>query len=259
MEHMEPVPESPLAAAATVEKALDVLFALHESAAPQGVSALGRTLGLPKSSTHRLLASLAGRGLVERDDAGRYRPGIGLVALGLGVLEREPVVAAARPVLEAEAAALGETVFLVAARAGRLVVLEKAEGTGFLRAAPSVGAEVPVHATAVGKLYLAFDPERVEAPRGRFEAFTPRTPGTARALAREVERARERGFADNREEWIPGLSVVAAPVRVRGRMEGAVAIAASTPRFEALGPDALGRRCAIAAERVAARLEGRSA
>ena len=236
-----------------------MLFALHECDAPQGVTALGRSLGLPKSSTHRLLASLTGRGLVERDPSGRYRPGIALVALGLGVLEREPVVAAARPVLEAEAAAVGETVFLVVARAGRLVVLEKAEGTGFLRAAPRVGAAVPVHATAVGKLFLAFDPARVDAPRGRLEAFTAHTVGSASDLSREVERARERGFAENREEWIAGLSVVAAPVVVRKRMEGAVAVAASTPRLDELGIEAMGRRSLAAAARIAARLEGRSA
>jgi LacI family transcriptional regulator/LacI family repressor for deo operon, udp, cdd, tsx, nupC, and nupG len=47
-------------------------------------------------------------GLAEQDPAGRYRPGVALIALGLGVLEREPVVAAARPVLEEEARAIGE-------------------------------------------------------------------------------------------------------------------------------------------------------
>ena len=113
------------------------------------MTAIGRALGLPKSSAHRLLTALSRRGLVEQDGRGRYRPGIGLVALGLGALEREPVVVAARPVLEQEAGALGETFFLVAARAGRLVVLDKAEGNGFLRAAPRVGSSVPVHATAV--------------------------------------------------------------------------------------------------------------
>ena len=137
---------------ASIDKALDVLFHLHGEAAPQGVTAIGLALGLPKSSTHRLLAGLGRRGLVERDSRGRYRTGFALVALGLGALAREPVVAAARPVLESGADELGETVFLVGARAGRLLVLDKAEGSGFLRAAPRVGAEVPVHATAVGKL-----------------------------------------------------------------------------------------------------------
>ena len=110
-----------------------------------------------------MLRSLGRRGLVERDERGRYRAGIGLLALGLGVVDREPIVAAARPVLEDRALALGETFFLVVARAGELVVLDKAEGTGFLRAAPQVGSRVPVHATAAGKLYLAFAPDQVAA------------------------------------------------------------------------------------------------
>src|SRR5512139_554622 len=128
--------------AATVEKAIDVLFHLHDRAEPWGVSDLGRALQLPKSSVHRLLVSLRRRGLVESDERGRYRPGIALLALGLGVLDREPLVAAARPVLESEAARLGETCFVVAARAGALTVLDKVEGTGVLRAAPRVGSTI---------------------------------------------------------------------------------------------------------------------
>ena len=135
----------------TVEKAIDLLFHLHAEAAPRGVTAVGKALDLPKSSAHRLLSTLARRGLLERDERGQYCPGIGLVALGLGVLESEPVVAAARPVLELEAEHLGDTVFLTVARAGAVVVLDKAEGTGFLRAAPRIGSTVPLHATAVGR------------------------------------------------------------------------------------------------------------
>jgi len=243
----------------TVEKAVDVLFHLHAESAAQGVTAVGRALGLPKSSTHRLLSALARRGLVERDERGRYRPGIGLVALGLGALGSEPVVAAARPVLEAEADALEETVFLVAARAGRLVVLDKAEGSGFLRAAPRVGSSVPVHATAVGKLYLAFGDGVVETPAGVFERFSSRTATDAGALSREVDRAASLGFAENREEWIPGLRVVAAPILVSGRMLGALAVAATTPRMQTLGGRVVARRAVAAADRVAARLEGRGA
>src|SRR5258706_7680946 len=146
----------PMQPLTSIEKAVDVLFHLHGSAVPVGVTQLGRAVGLPKSSVHRLLASLLSRGLVQQDERGCYEPGIGLVALGLGAQDRDPLVCAARPVLEAEAAATGETVFLVAARSGRLVVLDKAEGTGFLRASPQIGSTVPVHATAVGKLFLAF-------------------------------------------------------------------------------------------------------
>jgi DNA-binding IclR family transcriptional regulator len=240
----------------TVEKSIDLLFHLHDAGEPLGVSALGRALGLPKSTAHRLLGPLLRRGLVERDAAGRYQPGFALVALGLGVLGGDPLVAAARPVLEDEAEALGETVFLTAVRGGRIAVLEKAEGSGFLRAAPQVGGTVPVHATAVGKLQLAYAPGDVVLGE-RFDAFTPATAATPEALAREVELARQRGFAENRDEWIPGLAVVAAPVLVAGRLVAAVSIAVPTVRLQELGAAQLAERAVAAAGRVAARLSGR--
>jgi len=229
-----------------IEKAVDVLFHLHGEPLPQGVTAVGRALGMPKSSAHRLLASLQRRGLVERDDRGRYRPGMGLVALGLGALEREPLVAAAHPVLEAEARSLGETVFLVGARSGGLVVLDKAEGTGFLRAAPRVGSGVPVECTAVGKLFLAFEPAALPAPE------------RSAALARAVSRARQRGYAENRDEWIPGLSVVAAPILSAGRMHGALALALPSVRMRGLDASRLAARMCDAAAQIASRMEGRA-
>jgi DNA-binding IclR family transcriptional regulator len=240
----------------TVEKAVEVLFHLHGESGPRGVTDIGRALGLPKSSAHRLLTALGRRALVERDERGHYRPGIGLVALGLGALEGEPVVAAARPVLADAAAKLGETCFLVAARSERLIVLDKAEGTGFLRAAPTVGASVPVHATAVGKLFLAYDPAAVAAPTEPFEAFTQYTAIDARRLGLEIERVRQAGYAESREEWTLGLSVLAAPIQFGERLVAAVAIAAPAQRYRELGTDRIAERTLAAAARIAARLEG---
>ena len=242
--------------ATTVDRALDVLFRLLSEPSPVGVTELGRALGLPKANIHRLLTSLRRRDLVERDERGRYRPGFGLVALGLGVLEREPIVAVAHPVLEAEAGALGETTFLVGARAGGLVVLDKVEGDGFLRAAPRVGAQVPVHATAAGQLFLAGAPELVELPPGSLERFTEQSPRSRPELERQSREAFERGWAHNRDAWIEGLSVVAAPIVTRGRLRAALAVAATTPRMTSLGPEAVAERAMAASRRVAGRLEG---
>ena len=155
---------------------------------------------LPKSTAHRLLASLSRRGLVERDALGRYRPGIALVALGLGVLEREPLVEASRARSRAHRRDAGRDDLPRPARArAGSYVLDKQEGTGFLRAAPRVGSEIPAHATAIGKLYLAFAPEelrRADATLHRFTRATLVEPGRARA--RDRARARERLRRDAR-------------------------------------------------------------
>jgi DNA-binding IclR family transcriptional regulator len=121
-----------------------------------------------------------------------------------------------------------------------------------------VGESIPVHATAVGKLYLAFDPAHIEAAAPAAE-FTPRTLADPAALRAEVELVRTRGWATNRDEWVEGLSVVAAPVRRArpGVLDGAVALAAASARLDALGVEATAARVLAAAASAAARLDGR--
>ncbi|MBN2194320.1 MAG: IclR family transcriptional regulator [Polyangiaceae bacterium] len=240
----------------SIDKALDVLFALHHRDQACGVTELARHLELPKSTTHRLLTTLSRRSLVERDGRGRYRLGFGLVALGLGALEQEPLVHAAREPLAAEAARLGETVFLVASRGGALRVLERAEGTGVLRASPRIGSTVPAHATAVGKVYFAWAPGAVPVPDEPLERFTQRTVRSLAALRRTLPAVRERGFAVSNEEWIEGLAVVAAPVQAHAGLLGTIAIATAAPRLQALGAEALGDRAIAVARAVEARLRG---
>jgi DNA-binding IclR family transcriptional regulator len=243
----------------TVEKALDVLYCLHESHAPLGVTQIGRSLSLPKSTTHRLLAALGRRGLVDRDPRGRYRPGMALVTLASGLLERDPVVVAARPVLEEQAAAHGETIFLAAMRAGRILVLDKEEGSGFLRAAPRVGTEIPAYATAIGKLYMALAPDAVSLPEGPIHAFTPLTCLPGPALDREIARVRTQGWASNLDEWILGLTGLAAPVLQAGRMVAAVAVAGASSRFPPLEHGRFIQEILAAGRAIAERLEGRVA
>ena len=241
-----------------IDKALDVLFHLHASPLALGVSELGRSLSLPRSSAHRLLSSLKRRGLVEQDTAGRYRPGVGLIALASGVLERDPLVAAARPVLEEGAERLGDTFFLVAARSTKLVVLDKAEGTGVLRASPRLGSTIPVHATAVGKLYLALAPEQLPAPDPEpvRERFTDHTRADDATLRAEARAAAAQGYATNRQEWIEGLYVVAAPILIADRMYGAVCAALPTTRMQQLAEADVAKPVMAAAQQIARRLRG---
>jgi len=238
----------------TVDNAVDLLFQLAAEEESQGVSSLARVLELPKANVHRLLSTLLRRGLVERDDRRRYRAGPALVALGLGGLDRDPVAAAARHEVEAAATELGETVFLAGPRAGRLLILDKAEGQGFLRAAPRVGETIPVHATAIGKLVRAHAPDLVPLGAREFERFTAATATDHATLDAEVERAALRGWAENRGEWIEGMSVIAVPIFRDARFVAALAVAAATARIDALGALPTADRLRAAATRIEERL-----
>lgn len=241
-----------MAGAATVEKALDVLFYLHDAGIALGLSEIGRALDLPKSSCHRLLAALIRREMVERDELGQYRPGLALLSLGIGAQGREPVVAAARPVLEAEARAIGETVFVVGMRRGSLRVLDKYEGSGFLRAAPEVGDVIPSDVTAAGKLYRVFgDPAEFESD-ARAASFT-----------NEGEVVSGRGYATNRDAWIDGLSVLGVPIWQQEaastrRLAATLALAAPSARFDVIGEERIARRLLAAADEISGRLGARN-
>lgn len=193
-----------------------MLEALREARGSLALAELAAQLELPKATTHRLLANLIDCDWVEADGRGRYRLGSGLLRLALGVLSEEPVVKAARPHLESAVAKLGETFFVVVARAGRLRVLDKVEGTGMLRAAPEVGSEVPAASTASGRLYAALAPEMLNSNSAELRSLK-----TSDAVAR----VRKAGFEVNHGEWIDGLGVVAAPVIVNGRLHGCITCA----------------------------------
>ena len=237
----------------TIDKALDALFVISESRTAMRLTDIAAALKLPRSTTHRLLIPLVTRALVEQDEKSRYRSGVGLIALGLNGQANEPIAALAQPILEAAAYDLGETFFLVVSRGGRLVVLEKAEGNGFLRAAPRLGSEVPVHATAVGKLFLAFDP-LFSAP-DKLERFTANTVRSRAALHKQIGTAAKQAWAINDEEWQTGLSVIAASVVAGGRLIACVALAMVAARFHELGQRAALRHVRHAADGIAIKME----
>ena len=239
-----------------VDKALQVLLHLHREREDCGVTAIGRALGLPKSTTHRLLAALGRRGVVERDGRGRYRPGVALISLGLGALEQEPVTALAAPVLERLAEDSGETVFLSAIRSGSLLVLDKREGKGFLRASPRIGAELPFHATAIGKLYLALDPQ--SCPEPERVRFTDHTLTTTSLLQSSLAMIADRRWAAQSGEWVPGLSGVAAPIVVRERVVAALAISGPSSHLDGPNRNLFVALARSGADEIASRMNGSS-
>ena len=109
-------------------------------------------------------------------------------------------------------------------------------------------------ATTGGDLARAMD-MAASAPPRHSQARSYFCLGRAGARGR-LERVRRQGYAENRDEWIPGLSAIAAPVLVAERMVAAVAVATSSPRLEALRSAAIARRIVEAARRIGERMEG---
>ncbi len=117
---------------------------------------ISRHVGLSASTTHRLLRALTQAGYVDQDHSTeRYGLGIGVAVLGQRAIERAGYQLA-RPVLAALSERTGESASLGVRRGTEVVVLDRVVGPAPLRFDHPAGAELAVHASAMGKVLLAF-------------------------------------------------------------------------------------------------------
>ena len=148
----------------------------------------------------------------------QYRLGMGIAVLGQRALEHSGY-GLARPVLERLSAETGESASLGIRRGTEVVVIERTSGSAALRFDHPTGAEIAMHASAMGKVLLAFSTEAIETEAdrlGHLEAFTDATITTTEALIAELVAVTSVGYATNHEERYAGVCGVAAPVRSSG-------------------------------------------
>ncbi|RLV47815.1 IclR family transcriptional regulator [Nocardioides mangrovicus] len=168
------------------------------------------TCGLPKSTTSRLLTALERTELVERNDAGSYVAGPLFWLYAARHDPWEEWVRVAQPTLELVGEDTGETVNLAVARGDRVVHVAQVDSTFMLGARDWTQVEVPNHASALGKVLLAYD---VLPMTARLEPVTEATVTSLTELRRRLRSVVAEGWASTVDELEIGLCAVAVPVR----------------------------------------------
>lgn len=238
--------------AKAVERAFDVLSVLGERPDGATLADLTRATGVPGSTLLGILGSLRERKIV-REDGKRYALDVGVLELGQAYFEGSDLTGLFFPVGRRLCAALDETVQLGVLSGASAVYIARHESTQPVRLVAKVGRRLPAHASAVGKALLAeMADSDVVALLGHepFASVTEKTLTTYDALRRALETTRRKGFAESREEYIPGLHCVSAPVFDRSGSTVA-AITVSVPCFRMDRP----RRDGIALEVIGAAAE----
>ncbi len=229
---------------ASVTRAVALLDALAESPDGLRVSELARRIGVNASSASRLLATLERGGLVDRDPGGAYRLGLHLVAMADAVLARLDVRELARPRLRALAAETGESATLSVPAGREAVTVDFVPAESSVVSMARLGRPSVAHATATGKVMLAFG--AVGPAALDLAHYTEQTIVSPEALADEVEAVRDRGWAEAVGEREPDLVGLAAPIFGRGvKLEAIVGLQGPATRLaaerrEAVLPSLLG-------------------
>ncbi|ASY27956.1 IclR family transcriptional regulator [Candidatus Planktophila limnetica] len=213
-----------------IDRATALLSDVLQSQTPPLLGSLARAHDIPKSTTSRILGALERAGLVQRDRNGAFLAGQVLTSFAREQNQDSVLVTRMRAVLESLSEQTGETANLAVPGNGFINLLDQVDGQYLLGATNWIGKQVPYHASALGKVLLAYSAVTISA--GRLERLTDKTITSRTRLLEELEEVRRRGFAIISDELEVGLVAVAAPIREQdGRVVGAISVSGPSTRL----------------------------
>ena len=233
-------------------KVVALLDAFSPTEPELSLNELARRTGLPVSTTYRLASELVGWGGLERASGSGYRIGLRLWEIGSLAPRGETVRDVALPFMHDLHQATGENVHLAVLEGHEALYVDKIAGRRWVSPKSRRGGRLPLHATGVGKVLLAFAPRELvdEVIAAGLTRYTPHTIGTPGHLRRALSDIRRTGVAFAREEMVPGTTSVAAPIFDADRRVAAalaVVLRSSRPDLRRLAPAV--RTAAISASR----------
>jgi len=200
----------------TVDRALRLLLLFEEVDQEYRVGEMAAMLGIDKSSASRLAATLANRGFLERvpgSEAFRIGPELGRLGV-LNTGSSHNLIDLARRPMENLATETAETVNLARLEDRKVVNIAQIDGAHLVGVGDWVGWKTEPHATANGKVLLAFTENLPEdlSLQTPLETFTRQTITNVKDLRSELERVRSEGWASTLGELEEGFNGVAVPV-----------------------------------------------
>jgi DNA-binding IclR family transcriptional regulator len=209
-----------------------IIEALAAAGQPMRLTALANRLGEPKARTHRHLATLKHLGFVDQDTQSEcYKLGPKLAHIGQAAMDQFDLRRLAEPYMLKLRDLTGQTVVLSIPASGDAIVNAVCESANLVTISVRLGYRLPAHASAQGRLTLAFAPSDIQQRvlARKLPALTPRTIPDAAVLRERLPRIREQLFEVSMDETLLGISAVAAPIfNFDGEMVGALAVVGTT-------------------------------
>jgi DNA-binding IclR family transcriptional regulator len=220
------------------ERLILLLTAFAEGPDVMSVKELAEKLGLPQSSTHRLLESLVATGLIGRAPHRKYRIGTELFRLAAIVEDRFELVATARPIMQQVVAASGETCLLLTRSRSTYLLAEKCDSPSPLRFRFQLHQNLSLLWGSAGRAILAWlemaDIRRVIEEAEEAPASHERVPAYQDLLGRLAE-IKQQGFAFTKgQRSVPDAVGMGVPFfDVGGQVCGSLAVVAPEFRLNA--------------------------
>ncbi len=198
-----------------LQRGLQILHLFSGSSRGLTAKQVAAASKLPVSTVHRFLANLVSSGFLNRDAEGMHCLGIACFSIGQAAAVQLDIRRLSLPYLRELNQQTRETVHLTVRHGLSAVYVEKLDSPEPLRIYSRIGASVPLHCTAVGKVLLAYlppDEQQRILPKLELKRLTPNTVGNMQELKTELFRVRKNGHALDIEEHELHIRCAAAPI-----------------------------------------------
>lgn len=222
----------------TTSRILDILetVSLHQEGI--SLSEIAKTLGIPKSSIHPILATLADRNYLKANKREqRYTLGENLFVLGNTYVNESNILDKIKEVLLHVAEKTSETLYFGVLSNLDVLYLIKADQFSNFRVVSNPGNTLPAYSTGYGKALLSqFSPNQICSlyPSGTLQQITANTLSTVAALNDQLEEIRKTGFSYEKGESTTGIQCVAVPIRSDNKVLAGVSIAVPVFRYDSV-------------------------
>ena len=216
------------------ERVLDILELLSNSEEGMTLTELAKALNAPKSSIMPLVHTMTARNFIYmQKDTLRYRIGVATYSVGVAYNNRKTSLQFIQQEMNNITALSNETCQLGIQSRNMVLYIAKKDSPQPIRLMSSVGKQLPLYCTGLGRALLAYKSE--EEIRNLFPevltAYTPHTIATINDLLKELELTRQRGYAVEHEETNLMVNCIAVSLDYNNAPIAALSISIPTFRI----------------------------
>ncbi len=199
----------------TLEKFFKIIELLEEHGELR-LQDIAYSLNIDKSTIHRFIKTLLHFDYVRKDkDTSKYSLGLRFLNIATKIINKLDLRKIAHPYLVELKNLTGETIHLTLFDGKSVVYIDKVESEKPVIMYSKVGNIAPIYCTAVGKVILAFQSDKLKNEILNNIVLTPLTHNTItdkKLLIIELEKVRKDGFATDRAEHENEICCIAAPI-----------------------------------------------
>lgn len=199
----------------SIDRALDIIEVLSEENQGLGVTEIAGRIGLHKSTAHRIIATMADRGYLNKTEKGTYKIGLKLIEAVSCYINSLELQTEARPYVAQITSELGLTSHLGVLDGDQVVYIEKMDVFSNVRMYSQIGVHVHTYSCSLGKCLLSnYSSQQVRKIMANcsFIKFTKKTLGSVDELIADLDKVRSRGWAIDDEEAEVGHRCIGAPI-----------------------------------------------